>query len=789
MNINHFNAMKTTTVIFVIVLLPCTLCDDYYKLLGIERDADSRDIRRAFKKLALKFHPDKNQGDPEAHDKFVKINKAYEVLKDPDVRKRYDTYGEEGLDGDQSGWGRQYHSWNYYYEKFGIYDDDPEVVTLSRNDFQSSVVESEDVWFVNYYSPQCSHCHHLAPAWRQLARSFEGVIRIGAVNCEEDWQLCRQEGIHAFPSLIFYPEREKYAGSRDFDDLNDFVLRRLPDLDIDISETGLLHAEASSLLRSVVVASCTSTDMCLANEELKKLAVALNGLAYVSLLHCSKEAALCKKLGISDGVYFFEAATSELKKPRELEGSDASELRKAVLKELPSFEPITSELFNGLIQQLDGSDESEPWLLHFFKSKQLDTAAQLELKHIRGYIQSVRLGSVDCSQEIDVCVQFSVTKSPVFILLRSSGEYEVYHGRVNARDLASFAKESAGSRLQALTIATFERKVLKGRTTWLVDFFAPWCPPCMRTLPELRKVSRSFEDTMFGVVDCTSDASLCQSNGVSSYPSLVLFHNGSTTSLSGYRTAAEIKEFIEISLDPKVIKLSPETFKELVESKSENDVWAIDFFAPWCGHCKKLAPEWNKFAKVVANEVNINVGQLDCDAHRQFCAEHGVRSYPHLRIYPRGQFSSRHYSTFNGWSRDAASFRDWAMHFLPSSVEELDHHGFYKDVLGDTTPWLVDFYAPWCGHCVSFRPVFESVAKKFEGRVKFGAVNCEEHWHACDAAQVHRYPTVMFFVGRTTKIQSAVGNVIHNHREADLVNTLELFLKQKLRSKRIDDEL
>lgn len=79
--------------------------------------------------------------------------------------------------------------------------------------------------------------------------------------------------------------------------------------------------------------------------------------------------------------------------------------------------------------------------------------------------------------------------------------------------------------------------------------------------------------------------------------------------------------------------------------------------------------------------------------------------------------------------------------------------------------------------------------KKFEGRVKFGAVNCEEHWHACDAAQVHRYPTVMFFVGRTTKIQSAVGNVIHNHREADLVNTLELFLKQKLRSKRIDDEL
>lgn len=779
--------MKCATV-FLVILCPAVLCEDYYKLLDIERDADSRDIRRAFKKLALKFHPDKNQGDPEAHDKFVKINKAYEVLKDPDIRKRYDTYGEEGLDGDQNRWGRQYHSWNYYYEKFGIYDDDPEVVTLSRNDFQSSVVESEDVWFVNYYSPQCSHCHHLAPAWRQLARSFEGVIRIGAVNCEEDWQLCRQEGIHSFPSLIFYPEREKYTGSRDLEDLNDFVLRRLPDLDVEISETGLLQAEASSLLRSVVIASCTSADVCIAKEEVKKLAVALDGLAYVSTIDCSKDAVTCRKLGTGEGVYFFEAVTSELKKPRRLDGNDASELRKAVLKELPSFELITMEMFKDLTKQLDGSDESEPWLLHFTLGNQPDASEELELKHIRGYVQSVRLGSVDCTKERDICTQFSVTKSS-FILLRSGGEYEVYHGRVNARDLASFAKESAGSRLQTLTAATFRRNVLQSGSTWLVDFFAPWCPPCMRTLPELRKVSRSIEGVMFGVVDCTSDPSVCQTNGISSYPSLVLFHNGSTTSMSGYKTAVEIEEFVEISLDPKVVTLDPGTFAELVENKSEDDVWAIDFFAPWCGHCKKLAPEWNKFAKIVADEPNINVGQLDCEAHRHFCVEHGVRSYPHLRIYPRGRFSSRHYSTFNGWSRDTASLRDWAMHFLPSSVEELDHHGFYKTALEDTSPWLVDFYAPWCGHCVSFRPIFESVAKKFEGRVKFGAVNCEEHWHACDAAQVHRYPTLMFYVGRTAKVQSAVGSVIHDHKEADLVKILELFLKQKPRPKRLGDEL
>ena len=55
-----------------------TLSEDYYQLLGIKKNAENRDIRKAFKKLALKYHPDKNSED-DAHEKFLKINKAYEV--------------------------------------------------------------------------------------------------------------------------------------------------------------------------------------------------------------------------------------------------------------------------------------------------------------------------------------------------------------------------------------------------------------------------------------------------------------------------------------------------------------------------------------------------------------------------------------------------------------------------------------------------------------------------------------------------------------------------------------
>ncbi|WPX96195.1 molecular chaperone DnaJ [Candidatus Bandiella euplotis] len=69
---------------------------DYYKTLGVNREASSDEIKKAFRKLALKHHPDKNQGNKESEKKFKEINEAYEVLKDEQKRAAYDRYGAEG---------------------------------------------------------------------------------------------------------------------------------------------------------------------------------------------------------------------------------------------------------------------------------------------------------------------------------------------------------------------------------------------------------------------------------------------------------------------------------------------------------------------------------------------------------------------------------------------------------------------------------------------------------------------------------------------------------------------
>lgn len=76
---------------------------DFYEVLGVSKGADEREIKKAYKRLAMKYHPDRNQGDAASEEKFKEVKEAYEVLTDENLRARYDQYGHAGVDQSQGG--------------------------------------------------------------------------------------------------------------------------------------------------------------------------------------------------------------------------------------------------------------------------------------------------------------------------------------------------------------------------------------------------------------------------------------------------------------------------------------------------------------------------------------------------------------------------------------------------------------------------------------------------------------------------------------------------------------
>lgn len=93
---------------------------DYYEILGISKNASDDEIKKAFRKLAVKYHPDKNPGDKEAEEKFKEISEAHEVLSDKQKRARYDQFGHAGVGGAGTAGGNPFQNGNFNFNGQGF---------------------------------------------------------------------------------------------------------------------------------------------------------------------------------------------------------------------------------------------------------------------------------------------------------------------------------------------------------------------------------------------------------------------------------------------------------------------------------------------------------------------------------------------------------------------------------------------------------------------------------------------------------------------------------------------
>uniref|UniRef100_A0A9J2PHY4 DnaJ homolog subfamily C member 10 n=1 Tax=Ascaris lumbricoides TaxID=6252 RepID=A0A9J2PHY4_ASCLU len=782
-----------------LALLPLLASEeDFYKMLGVSRDADNRAIRKAFKKIALQKHPDKNPDDKNAHTEFVRLNRAYEVLMDEEMRKKYDQFGEKGLSDDFQG-GNQYQSWQFYRDNFGIYDDDAEIITLSRADFQQEVIESGEMWFVNFYSSFCSHCHQLAPtaSWRKFAQEMEGALRIGAVNCAEDPILCQSQNVMGYPSLVLYPERVFYTGQRELNELLEFAMSRILTDVHQLSKSNVRYMSVEwdrYASRGWVIDFCDDHNDCLSannrhalfhteveilNHGLthsnsdkvseRKLAAMLRGLANVGTLSCfegPKRDELCVDLGRSRGVAYYPAGNISKEHEKEIASLDPKEIASGVLHFLPELESLTAEQ---LEQIYNAESRNASILVRLLADSVSSGDNDREYKTLPAKLSdTVKVFVADCSILKSVCDSIDIHQLPQWVMFKQTGGYEIYYGKkVSVHDVVTFARESFASPMVTLNEKKYEEATSSG-TNWIIDYFAPWCPPCLRLLHELRKLHNSVRDIRIGTVDCVQYSAICERAGVNSYPTTVFYLNGLPHTNIGFHQVDAVVEFIEDARNPSVQQLSAADFNKLVSGRAEGTIWLVDFFAPWCGPCQELAPEFRRLARKVRQRSQVvQFGTVDCDAYRQLCMSNGVNSYPTIRLFPSDLTQLPIDYPINWW-RDHGSMQRWLSEFLPSKVIRMGSE-FYARVLDDEQPWLVDFFAPWCGHCIQFAPVFEHIAEVLDGRVKLAKVDCDQWPAICQSAGIHAYPTVRLYKGGKDGVRQSISGMTVNSQQVDII--------------------
>ncbi|KAG9459585.1 hypothetical protein H6P81_004093 [Aristolochia fimbriata] len=195
----------------------------------------------------------------------------------------------------------------------------------------------------------------------------------------------------------------------------------------------------------------------------------------------------------------------------------------------------------------------------------------------------------------------------------------------------------------------------------------------------------------------------------------------------------------------------------LTESNFEDEVGQdrgalVEFYAPWCGHCKKLAPEYEKVASSFKKSKSVLIGKVDCDDQKNLCSKNGVTGYPTIKWFPAKSLEPKKYEG----ARTAEALVEFVnteggtnvkLATIPSSVVVLTAESFDQVVLDESKDVLVEFYAPWCGHCKNLAPTYEKVASVFKNDedVVIANLDADKYKDLAEKYGVSGYPTIKFF--------------------------------------------
>eukprot|EP00039_Didymoeca_costata_P001676 m.54199 g.54199 ORF g.54199 m.54199 type:complete len:961 (+) comp10911_c0_seq1:172-3054(+) len=711
---------------------------EYYDLLKIKRDATDREIRKAFKKIALAEHPDKHPGDEEAHQKFMLLNEAYEVLKDPELRKKYDRLGKKALEEERKGGRGQYEDWNFYQQDFGLYDEDDQIETFNSESFWE-MYHGDETWMVNFYSPRCSHCHDLAPTWREFGLSVDGAIGVGAVNCQDSWDVCQQLGIRSYPSLLKFTKgdnRMLYHGRRDVESLTEFALQDIPRV------TNLNHVLFENLLsqkseKNSVVIICTSYD-CESEFEYRKISASLEGLMQVYSMHCKQYEGFCEKRDFkhSQAVFiswddnkkemtmasFFPSRDGSGEIPDWDDVYSVKALADAAISMLPPPKKMTKEEVEASI---DFDDSFHPLKDAFFgdvskvKWSLISDFAACEQNNEGVHAFSME-HAVNVQACKEICQRYSICNAIDYYT--QTGSCRLY-------------EKSCSEPLSVMHGATSYTLTRGSGYTGLLLFFTD----LTRNDPEISQLDRqarlipAIRSVSKRVIHCNELYLVCERLSVNKLPSVVLFKKSGYETFHGDLKPSQIVQWTELGLKTRVITLTDRHFPDILDT---SDAWFIDFFAGWCPPCKRMIPHFREASLLVAQ--SIKFGSVDCAVYGDLCNRMGIQSYPTPIFY---NYSDNKPHFFNGDFNNANEFRTHIEDVLDPSLVKLDPQSWESTLKPSSSLFAVLFTAGhWCGPCTHMFQMLKEVARDLKGIVKFGYIDCDEEGDFCGRNGINAYP-------------------------------------------------
>ncbi|CAH8441085.1 unnamed protein product [Dicrocoelium dendriticum] len=204
-----------------------------------------------------------------------------------------------------------------------------------------------------------------------------------------------------------------------------------------------------------------------------------------------------------------------------------------------------------------------------------------------------------------------------------------------------------------------------------------------------------------------------------------------------------------------VVQLTPANFDQVLSSDS---LWLVEFYATWCKHCQNLAPEWKQAATQLKGVVH--VAAVNAEEHQSLSARYGVKGFPTILVFGNNKKSGP--ASYTGARRRPDIVKE-ALRLVTEMVQsrfpggysddsrggtdviQLTDDNFDETVLRSEDPWLVEFFAPWCGHCKNLKPHWERAATELKGIMKVGAVDATVHSRLTAKYNIGAYPTIKFF--------------------------------------------